>query len=48
MFENTGGWSKQKPLAKTKGYKLLVVIDKRVSVTHNINRIHYTHKVNPT
>lgn len=36
MFENTGGWSKKKALAKAKGYKFLVVIDKCVLVTPNI------------
>jgi len=36
MFENTGDWSKQKPLAKAQRYKVLVVIDKCVLVTPNI------------
>jgi hypothetical protein len=36
MLENTGGWSKQKPLAKAKGYKVLVVTDKCVSVTATV------------
>ena len=26
MLENTGGWSKEKPLAKAKWYEVLVVI----------------------
>jgi hypothetical protein len=36
ILESTGGWNKQKILAKTKGHQAPVAIDKCISVTTNI------------
>jgi hypothetical protein len=35
-LESTGGWNKEKTLAKTEGYKAVILTDKCISVTPSV------------
>jgi hypothetical protein len=46
-LKNTGGWNKQKTLAKNKGYQVLVAVVTSISVTFDVKlqMLEYIHEI---